>query len=193
MLGYLVLLLLTTQWTLLVDSADVTCSAGYDCVNSTVSSTDGFCDCSGYRSCAHASLIDANSIVYCGGSYSCVDSTLIQAPSVYCRGDSSCYEAATITADSYVFCQAWNACAKSSISITSSSSTQVWCEGDQSCAYAIVTAPFVYATGAYAMIYSSISSTDVSGNSIDIELSGYFAGYGASVTCDASDDCTIKC
>eukprot|EP01083_Nonionella_stella_P235129 827108_1 len=112
--------------------------------------------------------------MYCSGTNSCSNIAPIQTNNIHhvsCEGAVSCY-ASTITniGDGYY----------------------VPCSGDQSCAYATITHfEDIEGFGPYSLMHATINSGGV--GSVEITLSGYHAGFGATINCETNDICTINC
>lgn len=130
--------------------------------------------CSASSSCIGTEMMSPGYYLYCYGESSCRDSTISNVVNSFCYGSNSCYNT-SITISQVVVCDGDNSCSSGQISITD-------CTGD--C--------IVEGIGAYSL-NNAIIDSGTNGDSLYVELAGFFAGYGATIHCLSGSDCTIDC
>lgn len=130
----------------------------------------------GSFSCINVPLIVANSVVHCRGFHSCRGSTIQNDATVLCYAASSCAET-TIKEETYYGSTVYG--------------VFIYCYGKFSCAKANISGnDDIQATGSYSLYGSTVYSN---GTDIDVDISGYFAGYNLTIVCSSGDSCAVEC
>ena len=127
--------------------------------------------CYGTGSCFLVDTLISDSFVLCDSGYSCSNIGLLTSgTAVYCEGSNSCQES-TITAVSEVKCLGYASCNLTTITI-SGAGANVTCDSSYSCANSVI---------------------NVNGNTGNVKILGENAGYGATINCGSSRNCTVDC
>eukprot|EP01084_Bolivina_argentea_P272502 463987_1 len=153
----------------------------------------------GYKSMfgTTTSMSGGNNQISCDGAFSCDQISFINTSiKTRCFGSNSCSNIDTVTIDgtnkfsNSLRCTGANSCRYSKLRVE----TEVQCKADQSCAYTnIQQTSSIFANSAYSLYNAVIDSTGSPGNVLNITLSGYYAGFGAQITCQSTDICNINC
>eukprot|EP01083_Nonionella_stella_P271872 921715_1 len=152
----------------------ITYDAHLDHANSQITiqtGNEGPVCCRGRESCVNTDIIYASAnteAVVCSGAWSCRVARIdANNGSVHCESADSCL-LAEIDGTSYVYCKAMYACDTATIT----GSRFIMCSGKSSCINSI--------------IYSD-------GSDLDLYLMGHNAGKTATIYCNQTDWCNIRC
>eukprot|EP01083_Nonionella_stella_P112334 330343_1 len=190
-------LYITIQIYLIASTLSQTCDAPYECLGQTISPAAGEIHINGYKAAIGATTSLSNnantsSIIMCAGSFSCQGiSPFTTSANVNCKSTRSCSNTSLqITNNGLAQCYGFQSCVSTTIT-TVGNLPDIWCDGEQSCAYSrIFLTWFLHGTGTHSLYLSTIHSDD---SDIHIALTGKLTGYGATFICNAGHTCTIDC
>ncbi len=144
----------------------------------------------GYKCGACRTSITSVATIGCNAAFACYDVPVIQAAGYMpCSGSNSCASVPSLSSTtSAIACAGANSCTGSSLSSLITS-----CTGDHSCVNTnIEVRDRLAGWGAYSLLHANITSPGTNAI-VDIELFGYYSGFGANITCQLGDTCNIIC
>ena len=167
---------------------NLNCNTAFECFGQTLASYNDIY-AYGYKSISNSTVSKFDQI-FCNGAYGCYESQQLGATSLlFAFGGNSADSMKGINGK-FIACYGSNSCHNSQIE----ANVFVQCRGDQSCAQSNInlTAPLLTPLNGNGA-YSLYNSTIISNGNISVDLSGYYAGYGASLYCQQDDQCIINC
>eukprot|EP01083_Nonionella_stella_P213474 769944_1 len=174
-----------------------TCDTPYQCVGKNIKKDpqSGQIHINGYKSAIGptSSLSgETASIIMCAGSFSCEGiAPFTTEGNVNCKSPRSCSNTSmVITNNGMAQCYGFQSCVSTTIT-TVGNLPDIWCDGEQSCAYSrIFLTWFLHGTGTHSLYLSTIHSDD---SDIHIALTGKLTGYGGTLICNVGHTCAIDC
>eukprot|EP01083_Nonionella_stella_P276896 941310_1 len=173
---------------------DTFCSTAFQCANQTTSETQRLLNY-GYKSHSGSqSSLAANEDIMCAGASSCAQAMSISAVQVSCQASLSCFKVSDLRIEqTYMKTISGSGANAMSHSTIYAASHHIYCEGEQSCSYSLINEfGLIRAEGAYSLLHATIDPTNKQ-ISHAIELYGYYAGFGATITCGKQHTCSIVC
>lgn len=175
-----------------LDSSE-SCDEAYSCKDLDINLTDSSdgCYCRGFKSCIN-STIDVPDQIICYGSGACIGSKSLlgSEDGVWCSGYGSCVDSIVASDNPISNCRAKYGCA------AMNRLNYPRCHGELSCAFSLIYNDkysfydTIEGYGAVSLVGSIIYSN---GDSLTIELYGYYSGFNTTVYCENGDTCTIDC
>ena len=174
-----------------------TCYEAYSCAQRPIIETKNDTQCFGDHSCTNSPqmLSSGNTSVNCFGSYSCYNTTTIyHNPAtdylpINCPGLYSCAFINNITTiQGNVLCRGELSCYGSTIYIHT---YDLYCNGDRSCANAIITSGRQNFFYSHMAAYNSILNSN--GDDVLYSFRGTASGYNTTIHCNSGHTCHIEC
>ena len=183
-------------------------SLGYKSIDSGDSTAfDSYIICAGSYSCAESSQIEAYTdtpnisiTVFCSGDHSCYNTTRLTANNA---NNHETYDVDYNKTIELIQCGGSESCTNIKVWI---STHEIICSGDESCARSpqvisvsrmpdTIRNMKIYGYGQFSLYQSEIYSTGESWEpiTVDIYLTGYYAGYSMTVQCNSNDICNLHC
>mmetsp|Transcript_35157 Transcript_35157/g.31007 ORF Transcript_35157/g.31007 Transcript_35157/m.31007 type:complete len:662 (+) Transcript_35157:53-2038(+) len=192
------------------ESLTTNCNAANECEGQTISHGNNVF-CSGYQGCLNADLSVDDGLLGCGGDAGCKGSKIyLTSPyldPVTCGGNRGCYQSNITSVNQNIECYGQYGCAES---VLIASNDDIECQGKGSCAESVIRGNTILANGEeaaraatiygassvdglgyYSLTYSIIDSDGVT--SLNVNVQGNLAGYGATLICRDGSDCTLNC
>ena len=184
------------------------CDYYQQCANATLN-INSVQYCGSYKSCANSYWNDtSNAVIGCFGDRSCLDTKMTHSQSfryMHCYGDQSCAHINNLETRN-LGCHGSSSCYNTRVSSQFHNLLTI-CHGDQSCANSVfntTSSHNISGYGSYSLMNSIISTNinidtdsdavNIDINIIQIELSGYEAGYNLTIECDNEDVfCVVLC
>eukprot|EP01084_Bolivina_argentea_P031160 57679_1 len=197
MFASLFVMINTICWLSSLSQAGVACRNASECVGNTIIDDSGTVYGYGYKSMSGGNTSINNYQTACFGAFSCDGISFINSSSnVYCMGSNSCRNVygsnLSFIGGALIQCYGTNSCSYSNMRATGANGF-IGCGGDQSCVYShIEDTSDISATGSYSLLYAVIKSAN-NNTTMNVDLFGFNAGFGANIICELSDVCYINC
>eukprot|EP01084_Bolivina_argentea_P194061 332925_1 len=175
---------------LFYDSSSMNTANDHLCSTQSIHTFDNFKE----RFSGHDIVINNGGAICCRGHLSCNRIKKIQSSNnnnnpIICSGDSSCGIVEEITNNGDIICSGYSSCSSGGYIQNINTPNNVYCEGQWSCSWGIISAANIYCSGYESCRYCTISSN----GDINIFFIGYDSALSSEIYCNKGNVCRIFC